>query len=410
MDHNNLYLDILTENNLENLNENHREIIVLKLWELLGKVTERYTMGDSSSVPEEVVEELLRSICFLLKIELGDLKTSVVLLENGDLEKILKFAWVNIEKDIAKGKKLLEAVIDSSIGVDNISYIDTIAEIGKGLKYYNYRFFAYQVNCSIDYQLSNALPENLQGIEYINEYLKRLLFENKFCSNFKKEDIIEVLKSYCSNYEELLINIFEPVLTNAIGLTLLNKDIYDLEISNIQAKVLLENFRGNNSDDLKAKIEKAVDHICLKLSIKDDFEIKYVKNTALNLVPRIEAAVSNNDLQNIFLSFRSQKEEIKDIFIDNKSMDDEKLRQLIDEIRTCSFIKDKIKIIHNEVNSLADLVEILNNCIWQDEVEELINNISEEEIMLLKYYLDNKENDNPSNTGWENKFKEILDK
>ena len=30
--------------------------------------------------------------------------------------------------------------------------------------------------------------------------------------------------------------------------------------------------------------------------------------------------------------------------------------------------------------------------------------------MLLKYYLDNKENDNPSNTGWENKFKEILDK
>ena len=264
----------------------------------------------------------------------------VVLLENGDLEKILKFAWVNIEKDIAKGKKLLEAVIDRSIGVDNISYIDTIAEIGKGLKYYNYRFFAHQVNCSIDYQLSNALPENLQGIEYINEYLKRLLFENKFCSNFKKEDIIEVLKSYCSNYEELLINIFEPVLTNAIGLTLLNKDIYDLEISNIQAKVLLENFRGNNSDDLKAKIEKAVDHICLKLSIKDDFEIKYVKNTALNLVPRIEAAVSNNDLQNIFLSFRSQ----------------------------------------------------------------------EEEIMLLKYYLDNKGNDNPSNTGWENKLKELLDK
>ena len=98
MDHNNLYLDILTENNLENLNENHREIIVLKLWELLGKVTERYTMGDSSSVPEEVVEELLRSICFLLQRELGDLKTSVVLLENGDLEKILKSAWINYRK------------------------------------------------------------------------------------------------------------------------------------------------------------------------------------------------------------------------------------------------------------------------------------------------------------------------
>lgn len=192
----------------------------------------------------------------------------------------------------------------------------------------------------IFYFFKGEAMEQISDDELI-EFMKRDFdFENKFCSNFRKEDIIEVLKSYCSNYEELLINIFEPVLTNVIGLTLLNKDIYDLEISNIQAKVLLENFRGNNSDDLKAKIEKAVDHICLKLSIKDDFEIKYVKNTALNLVPRIEAAVNNNDLQNIFLSFRSQ----------------------------------------------------------------------EEEIMLLKYYLDNKGNDNPSNTGWENKFKELLDK
>ena len=42
----------------------------------------------------------------------------------------------------------------------------------------------------------------------------------------------------------------------------------------------------------------------------DHNNLYYVKNTALNLVPRIEAAVSNNDLQNIFLSFRSQEEEI----------------------------------------------------------------------------------------------------
>ena len=51
---------------------------------------------------------------------------------------------------------------------------------------------------------------------------------------------------------------------------MLNKDIYDLEISNIQAKILLENFRGNNSDGLKVKIEKAVDDICLKLYINDN--------------------------------------------------------------------------------------------------------------------------------------------
>ena len=83
----------------------------------------------------------------------------------------------------------------------------------------------------IFYFFKGEAMEQISDDELI-EFMKRDFdFENKFWSNFRKEYIIEVLKSYCSNYEELLINIFEPVLTNVIGLTLLNKDIYDLEIS-----------------------------------------------------------------------------------------------------------------------------------------------------------------------------------
>lgn len=89
-------------------------------------------------------------------------------------------------------------------------------------------------------------------------------------------------------------------------------------------------------------------------------------------------------------------------------MDDEKLRELIDEIRACRFIKDKIIIIHNEVKSLDDLVQILNNCIWKDEIEELVNNLTDYEIEALKYYLANKSDDNLSNTGWEEGFIDFL--
>ena len=75
-------------------------------------------------------------------------------------------------------------------------------------------------------------------------------------------------------------------------------------------------------------------------------------------------------------------------------MDDEKLRELIDEIRSCRFTKDKITIIHNEVKSLDDLVQILNNCIWEDELGELVNNLTKYEIEVLKYYLVNRNDDN----------------
>ena len=160
--------------------------------------------------------------------------------------------------------------------------------------------------------------------------------------------------------------------------------------------------------EIEEELIKAANNVCNKLKIVNNFEVNYVKMTALNLLPRIEEGIKNNNLANIFLSYKIEEDKLEDIFVDNKSMDDERLRKLIDEIRVCRFTSDKITIIHNEVKSLEDLVEILNNCIWEDEVEELVNSLSKEEIEALKYYLNNKLNDNISNTGWEQKFIEVI--
>lgn len=405
---NNLYLELLNDSRLFNISNEEKEIIQIRLWELLGKVTERYTMGDSSSVPVEVTEELFKSICFLLNKEMKKSKDKIDLLKSEDLQEVWKISWKTIEEDIKKGKALLEEVIRSSVGIENISYNDTVMEIGKGIKSYDFRFFAHEIPCSIDYQLSNPVSEELQGIDFINEYLKRLLFENKFCNNFDKEKVIKVLKSYCEDYEGLLINIFEPVLTNVIGLNILEANIFDLEITNYERKILLDIFKEINIEEIQEKLIESCDDICKSLKINESYEIEYMKTTALNLLPRIEEGIKNNNLKNIFLSFKVEENEVLDVFVDNKSMDDEKLRELIDEIRACRFIKDKIIIIHNEVKSLDDLVQILNNCIWKDEIEELVNNLTDYEIEALKYYLANKSDDNLSNTGWEEEFMDFL--
>lgn len=407
MEDNNFYLELLKDSNLANISNEDKEIMKIKLWTLLGKVIERYTMGDSSSVPVEIAEELLKSITFLLKKEMKNPKSKVDLFECESLEGAWKDSWITIEKDIAMGKDLLEEVIKTSTRVENISYEDTVVEIENGLKVYDYRFLAHEVPCSIDYQLSNPVDEDMKGIDFINEYLKRLLFENKFCNNFEKEKIIEILKSYCRDYKGLLINIFEPVLTNVIGLELVEADIFELEMKSYEREILLYTFKKMNIEEIEEDIIKAANNICNKFKIVSDYEINYVKMTALNLLPRIEEGIKNNNLENIFLSYKIEENEMRDIFIDNETMDDERLRELIDEIRVCRFTKDKIAVIHEEVKSLDDLVEILNNCIWEDEVEELVNNLSKEEIEALKYYLSNKLNDNISNTGWEQKFIQI---
>ena len=304
MEENNLYLGFLNKNDLENASSEDKEIIQIKLWTLLGKVTQRYTMNDSSSVPIEVAEELLKSICFLLNKSMEDSKSKIKLLKDEELEEVWKNSWKGVEKDIAKSKDLLEKVINTSICIENISYDDTVLEIARGLKFYDYRFLAHEVPCSIDYQLSNPVSEKLQGIDFINEYLKRLLFENEFCNNFDKAKIIELLKSYCEDYQELLINIFEPVFTNIIGLEVLGSDIYKIEIEDVERKVLLFIFNKMDKSEIKKEIITACNSICNKLKISKEDEIKYMKETALNLLPRIEVGIKNNSLENIFLKFK----------------------------------------------------------------------------------------------------------
>ena len=57
----------------KNISEDDRNLIEIKIWKLLSDRIERYTMGDSTSVPIEIAEELLKSICFSLELELNEL-------------------------------------------------------------------------------------------------------------------------------------------------------------------------------------------------------------------------------------------------------------------------------------------------------------------------------------------------
>jgi len=57
-------------------------------------------------------------------------------------------------------------------------YKDTLTNIDFFFKRYDYHFFAHEIP-DIFYQLNQPVPQELQGIEYVNEYLSRLLKENQ---------------------------------------------------------------------------------------------------------------------------------------------------------------------------------------------------------------------------------------
>lgn len=285
------------------LSEEELILLKVKLWQLLGQMTERYTMGDSSSVPVETAEELFNSVCFTLSI---CLKANVCslndLINNDNLLQLLKAGQAEIEKKIAYARSLLLKVIGTSPKVDNISYYQTINGITAFFKRYDYRFMAHAIPADIDYQLCQPVADRFLGIEYIIDYLQRLLVENQFINCFDNKRVKLLLLGYCPDYQGLLINLYDPVATNAIGLALCGKNIFLLDISAADRWTIMGIFAGLNKQDVKIKLTEAAQNVCEQIGITNAFAQSYLQQAAIDLAPRIMTALSVGDLSHIFIS------------------------------------------------------------------------------------------------------------
>lgn len=393
------------------LSDGDRRLIEAFAWELLGERMQRYTMGDSSSVPVETAKELMKSVAFSIGAALKFSPNAFALMKDGDKAAFLKAAWAGIEQELELGRASLAFVLKSGPKVENRAYHDTVRELALFFKRYDYRFFAHAVPCTIDYQLCEPVPESFEGILYVNEYLRRLSVENTVLQRFEPSEVTALLKGITADYSEQLMGMFEPVLANAFGRALLHRTPGSLEISDADRTELLQLLKPWPDDDL---MNAAVVRLCDSFALPDERAGQYVRAAVRAMLPRVQAAVSANRLEPVFPSLYREEEDIRPSvrFIDSRTMDNEQLRSLIDEAAECRFVSDKIAIMKREVHSLRDACEILNTCFWEEEdCSAYYRSLRVDELALLLLYAEKKRGKTPewaSESGWERRLERYI--
>ena len=100
-----------------------------------------------------------------------------------------------------------------------------------------------------------------------------------------------------------MINLYEPVLTNALGLTLIHKDIWSLGITDSQRLELLAIFESRPEKKAYEILGEAAERLLQALKITHPAAKDYILLTADELYPRIKAAVTAKNIGGIFLSW-----------------------------------------------------------------------------------------------------------
>ena len=180
------------------------------------------------------------------------------------------------------------------------TYLDTIIKGIKGFfKIYEPDYNAKDKKITADYPLYDSLIGKLEGIEFIEEYLKSLKIENEYLSKYDTFKINELLYNYREDYTILIENIFKIVLRQNIGQILAGEELDTLNISRDGVNKIFLELNKMTKNEIYDKIKEA---IC-RLEIKSKEAKEYIEKGLDELQFEIYNSYKLNNLDKVFICF-----------------------------------------------------------------------------------------------------------
>lgn len=375
-------VNILTETELEKLQ--------FDCISLLAKRTRRYSGDENSSVPIEKAHSILDSIMFTLGVYLKSYQNpddAALAVQSMGVQAVFDEGIKVTNKKLKLAKRHHSLLVEHLMQTKNVFYCATVKDgINGFFKLYDTEFGAHEIHITADYPVYNKAPQMI-GVEFIIQYLKQISYENMFCTHFYYEDINYLMRSHDKNYENLVLNIYESVLTAALGCVLADAPANSLLITPDIQIFLSCLFKGKSNFEIVQLLSTAFLKLATNLSFSDGL-IAYVQQSLPQLALSIESATKAKKLERIFIVTDNLEYNPKLKFSFGEKMDDEQYREILDQFISSQTMHVKIDILKNKIHSLADLEDLLLDAeLNEKEMSAILKSLKPSEIVaLMKKY------------------------
>lgn len=287
--------------------------IQIEIIQLLDERIYKYNGLSNGSIRKEIMEDINCSNYYTIGLQLKTLK-------NPD-EAVKEIKEKGLKEIYYRGRKRIDRILDiikviyikvkqNKLETENHTYNATITGGIRGfLKIYDPDFKAQDMKITADYPLYNNLIGNLEGLEFIKEYINSIYLENEFCNMFSNKKIEHLLYGYSTGYKNLIINIFEIVFLEVIACKLVKRNIYDLVIDKFELDKIYKLFKSKDKISIDKIIRNVNKEICSELiEEKKDLQ-KYIEKNLSYIIEIITNAVRQNTLDKVFIT--QKKPELK---------------------------------------------------------------------------------------------------
>lgn len=369
------------------LSDSDIERIQMESLELLAGQTEKWSRGESSSIRVEKAQELLGSIYYTVGLTLKAYHSpedAIEALKKEQLSVLFQDGLVRIIRKIQAVRLIHRKIKKNLFQTKNVFYRSTVVDgINGFFKLYSPAFSAQEIHITADYPTFLEVTD-LAGIEFIERYLRNIACENRFCLCFSADRVHHLLCGLDENYQQILMNIYEPVLAAALGCILTEYPVRELSCD---LEMLKHLFSGKTAEQLTGILSAALPQLTEELGCPPEL-IRYMRSSLPKLSGLLHRAMKLKSLETVILTPRWPEDESRILVSYGDRMDDREYTKVLQQLLWCDGAEKKTEIILEQIHSLGDLLEILRDSEpTLEELTEMFRRFPAEVIaMLMRQY------------------------
>lgn len=272
------------------LSPEEQQIIMEQMYLLMGKQVQSYHkhrhMGNNSSVPVELAQELMESIEYTIGLVGG-------VYAHRNIEETLVLGQEILESRLSKAKSMLELVSGTAPQWQTECRWEALRYLRHYLEQYDHLHLAHKGPDELFYPILISPPEGIQGIDSCIFSLNILWIENQIMAGVPDD----VLEQFWDRLPAATLNQCEHLLINGIGKALLGTGIDSLVFETEEHMQLIVALMRATEEGLR----EAAKLLCQWLNLKDENARMYVEAVVPQLTMWIGDNVRGGNLENIFV-------------------------------------------------------------------------------------------------------------
>ena len=272
------------------LSQEEQQKIMEQMYLVMGKQVQSYHkhrhMGNNSSVPVELAQDLMESIEYTMGL-VGGVYT------HRNIEEALVLGQEILESRLSKAKSMLELVNGTAPQWQTECRWEALWYLRHYLEQYDYLHLAHKGPDDLFYPILISPPEGIRGIDSCLFYLNILWIENQIMAGVPEN----ALEQFWNRLPAAALNPCEHMLINGIGKALIGAGLSPLTFAPNECIQLIAALARATEDRLR----DAAKLLCQWLRLKDEKTRMYVEAAVPQLTMWIGDNVQSGNVENLFV-------------------------------------------------------------------------------------------------------------